>query len=140
MTASTALPAPTEQTPRKPAEPRFGAHPAAYSLQALSKTVDALIAREGPGRWPLTPPTRIDRPWTSAERDFRTLACAPSSLAVGGRQVGRGLPRRQMSLIELRDVLIHPSCSDAVRDAVCAFIEAAQALDLMGQAPFPLIA
>ncbi|WP_405087760.1 pilin [Microbispora sp. NBC_01389] len=53
-----------------------------------------------------------------AERAFRMLACAPSSLAVDGRQVGHDLPRRRMLLIELRDVLIHPSCSNAARDAV----------------------
>jgi hypothetical protein len=74
-------------------------------------------------------------PLNIAERALRTLACAPSSLAIDGRQVGHGLPRRQMSLLELRDVLIHPSCSNTARDAVCAFIEAAQAL-----VPFPLVA
>ncbi|GAB3133951.1 hypothetical protein GCM10027161_11390 [Microbispora hainanensis] len=43
-------------------------------------------------------------PLDIAERAFRMLACAPSSLAVDGREVGHGLPRRRMSLIELRDV------------------------------------
>ncbi|WP_182881739.1 pilin [Microbispora sp. H10949] len=57
-------------------------------------------------------------PLDIAERAFRMLACAPSSLAVDGRQVGHGLPSRRMLLIELRDVLIHPSCSNAARDAV----------------------
>lgn len=57
-------------------------------------------------------------PLDIAERAFQMLACAPSSLAVDGREVGHGLPRRPMSLIELREVLIHPSCSNAARDAV----------------------
>ncbi|WP_432927741.1 hypothetical protein ACQPZZ_00085 [Microbispora sp. CA-135349] len=48
-------------------------------------------------------------PLDIAERAFQMLACAPSRLAVDGREVGYGLPRRPMSLIELRDVLIHPS-------------------------------
>ncbi|MEW9532817.1 hypothetical protein [Microbispora sp. NPDC049125] len=57
-------------------------------------------------------------PLDIAEHAFQMLACAPSHLAIDGKKLGHGLPRRRLSLIEVRDVLIHPSCSNAARDAV----------------------
>jgi hypothetical protein len=52
------------------------------------------------------------------EYRFRLLAEGPDPLAVDGRQLGHGLPRRLIALPELSAILMHPSCGFAARDGV----------------------
>lgn len=52
------------------------------------------------------------------EYRFQLLALGPKPLAVDGRQLGHGLPRRLIALPELSAVLMHPSCGFAARDEV----------------------
>jgi predicted DNA-binding protein (UPF0251 family) len=52
------------------------------------------------------------------EYRFRLLAEGPDPLAVDGRQLGHGLPRRLIALPELSAILMHPSCGFTARDAV----------------------
>lgn len=56
-------------------------------------------------------------PLEVAESTFRLLTSGPEPLAVDGRLVGHGLPRRLIPLSELAAVLMHPSTSFAARDA-----------------------
>jgi hypothetical protein len=53
----------------------------------------------------------------SIEIRFRLAAEGPSPLAVDGRQLGHGLPRRRIPLPELTAILMHPSTSYAASDA-----------------------
>ncbi|MBT8227512.1 MAG: hypothetical protein HKP61_20260 [Dactylosporangium sp.] len=57
-------------------------------------------------------------PLDIAETSFRLLAAGPEPLAVDGRTLGGGLPRRRIPLGELASVLMHPSCGYQVRDRV----------------------
>jgi predicted DNA-binding protein (UPF0251 family) len=52
------------------------------------------------------------------EYRFRLLTDGPEPLAVDGRRLGHGLPRRQIALPELSAILMHPSCGFAARDEV----------------------
>lgn len=52
------------------------------------------------------------------EYRFLLRGRGPQPLAVDGREIGHGLPRRAIPLTELSAVLMHPSCSYAARDAV----------------------
>jgi hypothetical protein len=56
-------------------------------------------------------------PLEVAESTFRLLTSGPSPLALDGRLVGHGLPRRLIPLHELSAVLMHPATSFAARDA-----------------------
>ncbi|WP_055483818.1 hypothetical protein [Sphaerimonospora mesophila] len=61
----------------------------------------------------------IDRsPLDIAEQAFQMLACPPSGLTIDGRKLGQELPRRRLSLIEVRDLLITVTYSNTTRDAV----------------------
>ncbi len=53
---------------------------------------------------------------------FRLLTTGPEPLSLDGRQVGYGLPARQIPLDELRARLLHPSTSFAARDAAMAIL------------------
>jgi hypothetical protein len=52
----------------------------------------------------------------SIEIRFRLAAEGPSPLAVDGRRLGHGLPRRRIPLPELAAILMHPSTSYAASD------------------------
>ena len=52
------------------------------------------------------------------EDRFRLLCDGPEPLAVDGRLLGHGLPRRLIALPELSAILMHPSCGFAARDDV----------------------
>src|SRR5258705_8312741 len=56
-------------------------------------------------------------PLAAAQRAFDLLTCAPAPLAFDGRAF-EGLPKRMMPLDELRKILLAPTTSVAVRDAV----------------------
>lgn len=53
----------------------------------------------------------------AAEVTFRLLTTGPRPLAVDGRAIGHGLPRRMIPLDELSSMLLHPSTSQTARDA-----------------------
>ncbi|WP_163571973.1 hypothetical protein [Fodinicola feengrottensis] len=53
---------------------------------------------------------------------FRLLVTGPSALSIDGRQVGLGLPARPIPLLELKAMLLHPSCSPQTRDAAWAVL------------------
>ncbi|MBF8193975.1 hypothetical protein ITP53_51535 [Nonomuraea sp. K274] len=57
-------------------------------------------------------------PLDVAERAFDLLMRGPEPLSVDGAQLGNGLPTRPIPLSELREMLLHPSCSRATRDHV----------------------
>ncbi|WP_395107475.1 hypothetical protein [Actinomadura sp. SCN-SB] len=61
-------------------------------------------------------------PFDMAEKTFALLTQGPSPLAVDGAALGHGLPARVIPLDELRDVLLHPSTSQAPRDAVWSLL------------------
>lgn len=52
------------------------------------------------------------------ESAFRMLFTGPEPLAVDCARIGRGLPRRRVPLVELRDVLLDRSTTEAAREAV----------------------
>lgn len=54
----------------------------------------------------------------TAEATFRLLCIGPEPLAVDCAELGRGLPRRRVPLIELRDVLLDRATTEAAREAV----------------------
>lgn len=61
-----------------------------------------------------------DRPGTVlalAEREFERLMNSPRPLALDGEQIGHGLPERVVELAELREWLLSPQASDALKDA-----------------------
>lgn len=61
----------------------------------------------------------IDRsPLDIAEQAFQMLACPPSGLTIDGRKLGQELPRRRLSLIEVKDLLTTVTYSSTTRDAV----------------------
>ncbi|WP_344586521.1 hypothetical protein [Actinomadura vinacea] len=53
-----------------------------------------------------------------AERTFQLLIAGP--LALDGRKVGHGLPARAVGLGELREALLKPAATEALKDAVWA--------------------
>ncbi|MER6007961.1 hypothetical protein ABT120_56140 [Nonomuraea angiospora] len=57
-------------------------------------------------------------PLDVAERAFALLMRGPAPLSVDGAQLGHGLPARPIPLNELREMLLHPSCSRITRDHV----------------------
>jgi hypothetical protein len=52
------------------------------------------------------------------EYRFRLAHAGPQPLAVHGRPIGHGLPRRPIPLPELSAILMHPSCDFPARDEV----------------------
>ncbi|MFG1924357.1 hypothetical protein [Cryptosporangium sp. NPDC048952] len=67
----------------------------------------------------MRPPTaEPGPPFDIAETALRLLCEGPSPLAVSGRALGHGLPRRPIRLTELAAILMHPSASFPARDAV----------------------
>ena len=62
--------------------------------------------------------TRVRWPLEFAEHAFTLLALGPSPLSVDGAVIGHGLPRRAISVTELRVMLMHPATSSAAREAV----------------------
>lgn len=52
------------------------------------------------------------------EYRFRLRGQGPQPLAIDGRRLGRGLPRRRIPLTELAAILMHPSCGAEAKDAV----------------------
>lgn len=70
--------------------------------------------RISPPPLPCGHPTLLD----AIESRFRLLAQGPKPLAVNGRRIGGGLPRRHISLPELSSILMHPSCPYTTRDTV----------------------
>lgn len=61
---------------------------------------------------------RTGRALNVAERSFQLLITGPHPLAVDGRAVGHGLPARSVDLGELRALLLSPTASDELKDAV----------------------
>jgi len=51
-----------------------------------------------------------------AETAFRLLCTDPGGLAVDGRRLGHGLPRRRILLTELSSILMHPATDFTARD------------------------
>jgi hypothetical protein len=62
-------------------------------------------------------PRRAETLLDDIEYRFQLRGQGPRPLAIDGRRVGHGLPRRAIALTELSAVLMHPSCSYAARDA-----------------------
>jgi hypothetical protein len=56
-------------------------------------------------------------PLDDLETTLRLLCTGPKPLAVDGRTLGHGLPRRMITLHELASVLMHPSTSHDAREA-----------------------
>lgn len=56
----------------------------------------------------------------AADTTFRLLTTGPHPLAVDGRELGHGLPAREIDLTELREMLLSKSATDALKDAVWA--------------------
>lgn len=54
----------------------------------------------------------------AVETTFRLLTTGPDPVAVDGRDLGLGLPRRVIPLGELASMLMHPSSSQALSDEV----------------------
>jgi DNA-directed RNA polymerase specialized sigma24 family protein len=66
-------------------------------------------------------------PFDALEETFRLLSVGPRPLCLDGREVP-GLPAREIPLLELRAMLLHPSVAYPVRDAaVGALVARAQA-------------
>lgn len=86
--------------------------------EAASHTSDARSGRTerrgAPGGGLLDAP--LD-PLDQAQAAFDLLVAGPDPLAVDGRGIGHGLPRRPIRLDELKSVLLHPSVGHAARDA-----------------------
>jgi hypothetical protein len=61
-------------------------------------------------------------PLDQLEMTLRLLCTGPNPLAVDGRRLGHGLPRRRIALDELAAVLAHPSTSQAAKRAVWALL------------------
>lgn len=59
-------------------------------------------------------------PLDQLEASLRLLCTGPSPLAVDGRRVGGGLPRRRIRCDELAAVLAHPSCGHDAKQRVWA--------------------
>ncbi|MFC5833991.1 hypothetical protein [Nonomuraea insulae] len=57
-------------------------------------------------------------PLDVAEHAFNLLMRGPAPLSLNGSSLGHGLPARPIPLSELREMLLHPSCSRATRDHV----------------------
>ncbi|MEV4471240.1 hypothetical protein [Nonomuraea sp. NPDC049504] len=57
-------------------------------------------------------------PLDMAEHAFGLLMHGPTPLSVDGERLGHGLPARTIPLNELKEVLLHPSCSRTTRDHV----------------------
>ena len=55
---------------------------------------------------------------TVADNVFRTLVDGPRPLAVDGRRLGWGLPRRMIALDELKVILLHPATDADARNGV----------------------
>ena len=71
-----------------------------------------------PSHVPSPRPSGLGRPASGTLLDeidyrFRLLTAGPEPLAVDGRQLGHGLPRRPIPLPELSAILMHPSCDFA---------------------------
>lgn len=62
-------------------------------------------------------------PFDALEKAFRLLASGPRPLCLDGTEVP-GLPDRQIPLVELRAMLLHPSVGFAVRDAALGVLVA----------------
>ncbi|GAA3624588.1 hypothetical protein GCM10022419_132730 [Nonomuraea rosea] len=62
------------------------------------------------------PPDRS--PLDVAERVFQLVACDPAGLALDGSKLSHELPRREILLTELRDLLASRTLCNATRDAV----------------------
>jgi DNA-directed RNA polymerase specialized sigma24 family protein len=66
-------------------------------------------------------------PFDALEETFRLLSVGPRPLCLDGREVS-GLPAREIPLLELRSMLLHPSVAYPVRDAALgALVARAQA-------------
>jgi hypothetical protein len=66
---------------------------------------------------------RSPRPLDTARSAFDWLVTGPHPVSIDGRLFA-GLPRRSLPLNEVRDRLLHPSCSQTTRDAVWAHLVA----------------
>src|SRR5437764_10938165 len=98
-------------------------------------------SHQGDPAMPTTPPpdapepgpSRVDRrrtrhscaasvesapPMDAVESAFRLLCIGPDPLALDCARIGHGLPRRQVTLVELRDVLLAGATTKAAREAV----------------------
>jgi hypothetical protein len=76
-----------------------------------------------PSHVPSPRPSGLGRPASGTLLDeidyrFRLLTAGPDPLAVDGRHLGHGLPRRPIPLPELSAILMHPSCGFEARDEV----------------------
>jgi len=61
---------------------------------------------------------RRSAPLDDLETTLRLLCTGPKPLAVNGRKLGHGLPRRMITLHELASVLMHPATGHDAREAV----------------------
>jgi hypothetical protein len=57
-------------------------------------------------------------PLDQVEATLRLLCAGPEPLAVEGRRVGAGFPRRRVLVVELASVLAHPSCGQEAKRRV----------------------
>ncbi len=62
-------------------------------------------------------------PFDALEETFRLLSIGPRPICLDGRQVA-GLPDRDIPLLELRGMLLHPSVAFSVRDAALGVLVA----------------
>lgn len=67
-------------------------------------------------------PTAGRSPLEEVAATVRLLCTGPGPLAVDGRKLGCGLPRRMIRLDELASVLAHPSCGHEARHRVWALL------------------
>lgn len=73
-------------------------------------------ASPGPGL------TAAAMPLEQLELTLRLLCTGPQPLAVDGRRIGCGLPRRRIRLDELASVLAHPACGQEAKRRVWALL------------------
>ena len=77
-------------------------------------------------------------PFDAADAAFRLLCARPQPLALHASQVAAGLPDRPVPLDELRVLLLHPSTSAGVRNAVWAeLVRRASATAWPGRSAWP---
>jgi len=57
-------------------------------------------------------------PFTALEETFRLLGAEPHPLTIDGRRLGRGLPCRQIPILELRWILTRPSAASDLQGQV----------------------
>jgi hypothetical protein len=57
-------------------------------------------------------------PFTVLEETFRLQSAEPHPLVVDGRQLGHGVPRRQVPIVDLRWIVTRPTASSDLHDRV----------------------